>query len=320
MYNEGLIKIWDNPELVNYWGGKNSSKKSSNANFMNIITHRNWFERLRLIYISIFEWDNLPDDIEGEWIENQLFEKGQIAFFKTGDKTSPVDTCLVLPYSNSGKVNIYGKPDFVIASGKTSTKFKLKHGDYINIKANTSAHAPIETAMLYAYRMAKVERSLDVNINNQKFPFVFKGSEDQKLSIMNFMQGFEDNETFFIVDEEFNPVGENKFDIFNTNAPYVADKLMLYKHDILNEWLTFCGLSNANTDKKERLIVDEVNANIEEVKLGVSTGLNTRQDAVNAINLKYGLNITVKERNLSEIDFGYDMETENEDIRGDNNE
>lgn len=308
MYNEGLIKTVNNPELNAFW----SKGKSSAAHHMNILTHNNWFERLKLIYVSIFQWENLPDGIESDWIEAQLFERGQVAWFKTDSRKSPVNTNLCLPFETSGRVNIYGQPKKIIARGKTSDEFNVKFGEFIPIKSNVSAYAPKETAILYAYRLATVERTLDVNISNQKSPFVFKGTKDQQLSVMNFMQGFDDNETFFIVDEDFSPVDAKRFDIFNTNAPYVADKLMLYKHDILNEWLTFCGLSNANTDKKERLIVDEVNANNEEVKIGISTGLQMRKKAAEDINEMFGLNIKVNERDMSDVDFGFDFLMEGE--------
>lgn len=304
MYNEGLIITKDNPELVNYFSLHNNSKKSRNSALLNNLTYINWYNRLKLMYISMYEWENLPDGIDSEWIETQLFEHGRLGWFKTDNHTTPYNSNLVLPFNNSdNSLNIYGKPYKVICRGKTDSTFDVYYSDLVEIRANISGYAPMETAALYAYRISKVERSLDVNINNQKFPFIFKGTENQKLSVINFMQNFNDNEQYFIV-EENSPVTSSNFDVFNTNAPYVGDKLMQYKHDIINEWLTFCGLNNANTDKKERLIVDEVNANDEEVKISGSSGLISRQKAADKINKKFNLQIKVDQVDLSNADFG----------------
>ena len=55
----------------------------------------------------------------------------------------------------------------------------------------------------------------------------------------------------------------SKINAIKTDAPYLIDKLELHKHEIWNECLTFLGIDNANTDKKERLILLNKEANRE---------------------------------------------------------
>jgi hypothetical protein len=88
------------------------------------------------------------------------------------------------------------------------------------------------------------------------------------------------------------------FEILFTNAPFVADKLADTKHDIWNEALTFLGINNANTDKRERLNGDEVNANNEFIEHNILFMLESRQEAAKAISKMTGLNITVKIREV----------------------
>ena len=51
---------------------------------------------------------------------------------------------------------------------------------------------------------------------------------------------------------------------------FIAGEVQDVKRTIYNEFLTRIGLNNANTDKRERLNSDEVNANNDEIKAAVS--------------------------------------------------
>lgn len=54
----------------------------------------------------------------------------------------------------------------------------------------------------------------------------------------------------------------NKVDVKNT---FVADLIQNEKRTIMNEFLTMIGVNNVATEKKERLVTDEANANNEEL-------------------------------------------------------
>ena len=85
----------------------------------------------------------------------------------------------------------------------------------------------------------------------------------------------------------------NKLNVLKTDAPYLIDKLEDHKHEIWNEALTFLGINNANTDKKERLITSEVESNDDLINYYLNCFYKTRKDACDRINKKYGLNIEI---------------------------
>ena len=66
----------------------------------------------------------------------------------------------------------------------------------------------------------------------------------------------------------------------------------------MNECMSFLGLNNANTDKKERMITDEVNANNELIEMFLWVMLNTRQEACREIKEKFGIDVQVKVRDF----------------------
>ena len=84
--------------------------------------------------------------------------------------------------------------------------------------------------------------------------------------------------------------------IDDLSVPYVADKLLEDKKKIENELLTLFGLNNV-ADKKERLIVDEANANNDYINRNVDLLYKNRKIACDKINEKFNRNISVKRVN-----------------------
>ena len=81
----------------------------------------------------------------------------------------------------------------------------------------------------------------------------------------------------------------------------VFKDLQIQKHMILNEFFSDIGVNNANMDKKERMVANEVEANNEQVKACEDVLLRSREEACKQINRIFGLNISVKRRELDKI-------------------
>ena len=70
---------------------------------------------------------------------------------------------------------------------------------------------------------------------------------------------------------------------------------------ILNEFFTDIGVNNANMDKRERMVANEVEANNEQVKACEDVLLRSREEACKQINRIFDLNISVKRRELDKM-------------------
>ena len=110
------------------------------------------------------------------------------------------------------------------------------------------------------------------------------------------MDKVEKDELTIYVDEKLNMGGELGIEVAQLNAPFVADKLQQHKNNLMCELLTLLGLNNtaSNNMKKERLLVDEVNVNNDEIKMYLDMEFKCREVACEKINKKYGLNISVE--------------------------
>lgn len=146
---------------------------------------------------------------------------------------------------------------------------------------------------LFALRLYEAERTADINIKAQKTPVLLLMDEKQRLTMENLYSQYEGNKPVIFGDK--NSLGENVIKAINTQAPFIADKIIDYKKEIWNEALTFLGINNIMVDKKERLITDEANSNNELINLNLQSYLAPRQEACRQFNEKFGFTGTDKE-------------------------
>ena len=256
---------------------------------LNNLTFTDYFYRLSLIALSIFKWENLPNGINERWIEKYLFDIGECMFFK-----DPILGFRVSKSIDKG-INVYNEPIDLEpeSTGLTEPKTYKNGIDAVLIKNNDLSIPTLPTLQLYAYRLADLTRAQDVNITAQKTPILIITSDRQKLTMKNVFNQWSGNEPVIYGDKEMNIDGVK---VLKTDAPIVFDKIQIQKHQLWNEVMTFLGVNNANQDKKERLVDDEVQANNEQVKICLDVMLKARQSACMDINRIFGTNIKVSAR------------------------
>ncbi len=283
------------------------------ANQINNRIYTDYFYRLMLISKSLFEWHNLPNGINEKWIEKYLFTEGECLFYK--DPNLGFMVAKVVP---TGNLNYYDEPTRVqpyavnyIYEGEEL----YNNENCVIIRNNDDAIPTFPTIQLYAYDLANIKRTIDVNIQAQKTPLIITCSDKQKLSLKNVIKQRDENEVAIYGDKNLDV---SQIKVLDLKAPIVFDKLQIQKHAVWNECMTFLGINNSNQDKKERLVSDEVTANNEQVKASEDVMLKAREHACKLLNEMFGLNVWVERRTL-DMDVFKDIENtqnnENIDIK-----
>ena len=149
------------------------------------------------------------------------------------------------------------------------------------------------TIELFCQRLAEAEMTASINIKAQKTPVLIIVDENQRLMMENLYAQYDGNRPFIMGDK--NQLGENIIRSINTDAPFIADKVMDYKKQIWNEALTFLGINTLQAEKKERLITDEAKSNNELINLNLQSMLVPRQEACKQFNKLFGFEGTDKE-------------------------
>ena len=253
---------------------------------INNLTYIDYLNRLKLIATSLFTWKGL-DEVAGfgasRFLELVLYENGRACFVKDKEKGY-----LALRVNPSDKLNVYMLPEKVLAWSLGYNKDYL-FDDVIYIMNNNLEIPTSQSLQLFAYRLYETERTIDTNLIAQKTPVLIEGDTKTILTLKNVYMQYSGNTPFIFGNKQFDI--SNKLNVLKTDAPYLIDKLENHKHEIWNEALTYLGIDNANTDKKERLITSEVESNDELINYYLNCFYKTRKDACDRINEKYNLNI-----------------------------
>lgn len=270
------------------------------AVWLNDRTYLDYKSRLKKIATSIFSWENLPDSMDSEYIEYCLYALGQCALLHT-----PEYGFINTKATINGDLNLYGLPTALNCYSYGSVQYNRNvyyggegkdiDSECIFVK-NTQDRNPVPTVAtleLFAYRLYQAERTADVNVQNAKRSRLILTSENQRLTMENMFRQYDSNLPYIFGDSDNFKSGS--IESLDISSAFIGSDIMKYKKEIWNEALTFLGCDNFS-EKKERLISDEVGTNNEVINLNLMSFLAPRQLACEQFNKKYGMNIEVKVR------------------------
>lgn len=285
-------------------------KKKKNQSFHDTLmangaTYVQYYNRLMELSMSMFEWKNLPDTVDERYLELGLFSSGCMVFFK-----DDVIGELALNMTYRGGFDIYGEPTKRRAYSRYNQfQTTLDKDNSVIIWNNMLRTNSALDVQMFAYRLYNLDRIVDINANAQKTPVLITCDEKQKLTMKNLYLQYNGNYPVIFGDSNLDI---KSLSVLKTDAPFVGDKIYDLKVKIWNEALTYLGISNINTTKKERMITDEVIRNQGGTIASRYSRLESRRRAVKKINKMFGLNITVDYRE----DF-QSTDIENDTLGGD---
>lgn len=255
---------------------------------MNNATVIDYADRLKMLAISLFSWEGL-DEVFGygasRFLEIALYRYGKACFVKDNELGY-----LVLNAAPSGKLNLYYLPTKINAYSTEHSK-QYDMDEVVYIMNNDLQKPTYDTLSLFSRRLYEVERTMDVNLQAQKTPILIEGDKNTLLTLKNVYMNYSGNTPVIYGNKNFDI--SNKVNVLKTDAPFIIDKLEDYKHELWNDCMTFLGIKNANTSKRERLITSEVESNDDLTNYYLNCFYKTRKQACDKLNEKYGLDIKV---------------------------
>lgn len=258
------------------------------------------YNRYKLLALNMFKWENLPQGLYSRDIERFLYEYGQVVFFEHKHYG-----LLCLPCTSIGTPNIYGNDVYVQAQGFGET-FTIRLIDSLKSRivqdstyegvrvCNNDLMTPMYIDVVdYANKMNEVEKAIDLNVKQQKFPYIIFSNSNKQFSLEVLMDKIENGYPVIYAD---NKISFDDLQCFNTNVPFVTDKLQDYKKELDQEILNYFALSSS-MNKRERMLVSEIDVNNDFKNRTCELMYKERNDSIEIVNEVFGTNIEVLKMN-----------------------
>ena len=246
--------------------------------------------------ISVFEFENLPEEWADNYFKYVLFGYGVIAVIYTDKYGVICQDCGL-----SGFDVFYQPTRCIIANPHLPglKEFKI-HENCEIIKLQPDYGSVMDLVTTYADLMALALETTGANLLNSKLSYVFFA--ENKTAAESFKKLYDSvasGEPMAVIDKNLLlEDGTPAWQIFTQNVGqnYITDRLLNDMKTLEDQFNTVIGVPNANTQKRERMITDEVNANNVDTQCRVNLWLETMNKDIEQVNKMFGTDIKVKYR------------------------
>lgn len=289
------------PYMYDYVNTEVSQHSPSTVHTKNTELQRFFARYLLQKAMSVFKWD-LPETWDRDYFLYVLYGIGYIAVINTDKYGVIPQQCGLEGY------NIFYQPKRALVTNPLLRGLRsLDIGTQCTlIKLQPDYGSVMDLVGFYADMMALTAETAGVNLVNSRLSYVFFGknkntAESQKKLFDRVASG----EPATFVDTALYDVqsGNPSWIPFQQNVGqnYIAGDALadLRKWEMMFD--TDVGIPSANTDKKERLISDEVNANNVEVTSKADLWLDQLQKSFAQTSKMFGVKLGVEWRNKPQV-------------------
>lgn len=249
-----------------------------------------------------FEFEGLPETCNERFFKMALIVSGMAMIAKDEDIGYVSLSCAPA----GSELNIYGEYPKVFGYGwngfnKEYTAY-MYGTDTTDVEAvvcydNYTCYPMINYLIQYAKSITETIRTIDETASKLKTPYFIVCDEVQKVSVKKILEDIDFNKNSIITNKATSP---DMFKILPTNVREGAlSTLWNHYNNLQTNIRSLIGIQGCvNQDKKERLLVDEVNSDMDIAQLNINYRLKNYKIFCDTVNKVFGLNISVKGREV----------------------
>lgn len=240
---------------------------------------------------GVFDITGVPEGWDVNYMKERIFLDGKLCITDTAMGVLPLQTGLA-------GINVFNHPTTCVIANPVLGSFErtididcalvLLQFDYGNVWPMVNRYAAL---------LASCDGSIAVNLINSRVAAIFgaenkKEAESYKLMYDKITRG---EPGVFVGDSMAKKLSERL--MYNrVKESYVADLIENIKHQLMDDFLSDIGIENANTDKRERLVTDEIMSNYQEVRSGAEHWLDNINSGFDKANKLFGLQLAMIRR------------------------
>ena len=254
---------------------------------------RNYFRKYLLQKaMSVFKW-NVPEEWDKDYFLYTLYCRGFISILYTDRYGVICQECA------PGGYNLYYRPSYVIVTNpliKNTLTLNID-SQCVLLKLQPDYSSIMDIVGFYADQLSLCAEALGMNLVNTKSATVF-GAENkaQAEAYKKMYDNTSEGDPAVVIGKNLlNDDGTPNWFPFTQHIKesYVASDILSDMRKIEAMFDTEIGIPNANTDKRERLIADEVNANNVETVTRCELWMETIQKGIDKANAMFNLDMSV---------------------------
>lgn len=264
--------------------------------------------------MSVLDFENLPETWEVNYFKYVLFGYGFLTIFNDPSYGVIPQNCTL-----SDSFTIFYQPKICIVTNPVmrGTKQLVVGQDCEILKLQPDYRSVIDIVSYYADLLSVASETAGVNLINSKASYIFfAGDKAVAETYKKMYDKISSGEPFAVLDKNLQSEdGSKNWDFFaqNVGQNYIVTSILDNMKTIEDQFNTRIGIPNANTQKRERLISSEVEANDIDTRSLVDVWLDTLRNDLKKINEHFGLNISVRYRydgyfNKEEVNDSVDID------------
>ena len=241
---------------------------------------------------SVFDW-KMPDTWAKNYFLTVLYVIGYIGVIDT-------DKFGVIPqHGGLGGYNVFYQPRFMLINNPlfSGTLKPVIDDSCVCLRLQPDYMGLYDIVDYYGDLMALCAEAAGVNLLNSKLSFILAAKNRASAeSLKALYDKVASGEPAVVADKDlFDEEGNITMSMFNQDVSgnFIADRLLDTMRTIRCQFLTDIGIPNANTDKRERLITDEVNANNFETRAKCAVWLDELQKGCKKVRDMFGIDLSV---------------------------
>lgn len=241
---------------------------------------------------SVYKW-KLPDNWDKDYFLYSLYVAGFVGVFDAGPAFG------VLPqWGTLDGYNVFYAPlRFRCANPIIGTIERTIHVNCELIRLQGNYTGVWDLILYHASKMALLAEAYDMNAANVKTSKIFHTKNKAAAeTVKKLVDNVQSGSVLTVLDADMlDDNGKLTSEWFNDNLKnnFIVGDLQIALRKQENEFCTDLGIPNSNTDKRERLITDEVNSNNVETQLRAELWLERLKDCCSRVNTMFDLNIDV---------------------------
>ena len=280
---------------------------------LSVVYFTNW--ALRKVF-GTYEFTGLPAGWDHDYMLQRLFVDGHFCITDTELGVLPLQ-CGVTG------VNVFNHPTECLIANSVLGSFRRRIADSVGaleglpdtpcalVKLQYDYSGIMPTINRYAIMLAMCDSATAVNLINSKTAYVFSASNKKEAdSFKLMMKKISEGEPAVYIGDDLAGKLRDRMTFNDVKNTFIAADLENVKQQIINDFLSDIGIDNANTEKRERLLTNEVDSNKAEVRTGAEHWLTTVKEGLRIANTLYGLNLDFRRKDFNEEGGGVNELTE----------